>query len=211
MAAVALHNNGFPAVDRVSGVVLCDTYHHKEGHQFGPTNHSIHFGLICIAYVIQSSSKLRIRTHPNKLDLTISFSHQNSLRTFLVIMCYLWACVFSLFQIIFIVNSKEYRSLYGQNPLKSPPKQINKPQKTAKIERVKFFPSPNFNKETEKLKSSPKIDKYDRHPFAIAKSQRIQNEYNEMRRHYLNRSQYESKFWWEKNKSNINSWVITST
>lgn len=126
----------------------------------------------------------------NILHLADFVNHSNSLWTFSVLMGYLWACVVSLFQIIFIVNSKEYRALYGDNPLRMPPKLLNKPPKTAKIERVKFFPSPNFNKESDKLKLSPKIDKYDRHPFGIAQSQRIQNEYNEIRRNYLSQSHY---------------------
>lgn len=105
-------------------------------------------------------------------------------------MFYFWACVLSLFQIIFIVNSSEYQTLYGENPLKAPTKSIPISSKTAKVEKVKFFPSPNFNKGADKLKASPVIDKYDQHPFAIGQSRRIQNEYNDMRRNYLNQSHF---------------------
>lgn len=99
---------------------------------------------------------------------------------------YLWACVLSLFQVIFIVRSEKYRSVYGNDPLQPKPKSsAMKSTKKSKVERVKFFPSPNFNNDTDKLKSSSKANKRDEHPFTISRSQRIQNEYVEMRRSYL--------------------------
>ncbi|XP_031635564.1 uncharacterized protein LOC116348645 [Contarinia nasturtii] len=106
--------------------------------------------------------------------------------TFVILLLgYLWACVLSLFQVIFIVKSEKYRSVYGDDPL-HPLQAANaiKSMKNTKVERVKIFPSPNF-KDTEKLKSLTKSNNCD-HPFAISRSQRIRNEYMEMRRNYLN-------------------------
>ena len=106
-----------------------------------------------------------------------------------MILLYLWGCVVSLFHAIFIVKSAKYRAVFGDDPLISPPKSIlsgsNRP---AKVERVKFYPSPNFDKEADKLKPTPPIldTPAGQHPFGIRESRRIKNDYIEVRRNYLN-------------------------
>lgn len=124
---------------------------------------------------------------------TFFFSHFQNFpllirSNFLVFLGYLWACVVSLFHIIFIVKSKKYRSVYGDNPLQVALKPIlNKSSRKAKVERVKFYPSPNFNKEADKLKSSPKLSQSAAGPYGMGQSRRIRNEYIEMRHNYLNK------------------------
>lgn len=86
-----------------------------------------------------------------------------------------------------MVKSSKYRSTYGENPLKPASKSVsNISSREVKVERVKFFPSPNFNKYADKLKLSPKVNKPDMHPFGVGQTRRIKNEYIEMRRNYLN-------------------------
>lgn len=109
---------------------------------------------------------------------------------------YLWACVLSYFQIIFIVNSSKYRTLYGENPLTAEPKPVlNEPPDVVKnhVERVKFYPFQQF-KEAEKPAPMPQIEKSPAkrkdHPFGINQSERLRNDYIEMRRNYLNQASF---------------------
>lgn len=112
-------------------------------------------------------------------------------------MGYLWSCVVSLFQIIFVVNSGGYRGIYGSNPLKPPPKPMrNKP---SNVEKVKFFSSPT---NVEKLKSSPESKNHRPYPTGLNNSQRLKDDYLEMRRKYLKKSGFDighgqtnSRFW----------------
>ncbi|XP_055309460.1 uncharacterized protein LOC129573187 [Sitodiplosis mosellana] len=94
------------------------------------------------------------------------------------VLLYLWGCVFSLFHAIFIVRTKSYRSVFGDDPLALPPKSIlNKSNEKAKVERVKFYPSPNFNTEADKLKPVVEVNKSVAHPFGVRQSRRIKNDY----------------------------------
>lgn len=104
---------------------------------------------------------------------------------------YLWACVVSLFQVIIVVNSSDYRTLYGDDPLKIPSKQAaNERAKKVKIENVKFYPSPDFHKNTDRAKVMAKLNRYTNKSYGANQPQRVQNEYIEMRRKYLNQSDY---------------------
>lgn len=104
---------------------------------------------------------------------------------------YLWACVVSLFQVIIVVNSPDYRTLYGDDPSKSQPKPLaNKRAKKAKVENVKFYPSQDFHKNTDQAKVMAKFNRYNNKSFDAYQPQRVRNEYIEMRRNYLNQSDY---------------------
>lgn len=112
---------------------------------------------------------------------------------------YFWVCVVSYFQVIFIVNSSKYRRLYGENPLSSAPTTEAKPitnepfTVTKPVERVRFYPLQQF-KDAEKPAPTPKIeqpkDKRNDHPFGINQSERLRNDYIEMRRNYLNQNSF---------------------
>lgn len=111
-----------------------------------------------------------------------------------VLYFYLWFCVVSLYQIIFVVNSTSYREQYGDNPLKAIAKQIVTKRTAIRNKlRIKFNlppknlakpnPLPKTNKNQRKTKQKPK--QAIRDPF-VNQSLRQRNDYIEMRRNYLN-------------------------
>lgn len=106
-----------------------------------------------------------------------------------MILGYLWACVVSLFQIIIVVNSPDYQAMYGVDPLKSTIKPAAKKQtRRITVEKVKFRPSPDFHRTTDRGTAIAKLDRYN---DSVNQSQRIQNDYIEMQRNYLNQANYD--------------------
>lgn len=79
-----------------------------------------------------------------------------------------------------IVKSTKYRQVFGDDPLKT----RNVREKAnraldAPIERVKFYPSPDFTENTiQKLNKNPSLS------MNPNQMQRIKNEYNEIRNNY---------------------------
>lgn len=109
-----------------------------------------------------------------------------------MILGYLWACVVSLFQIIIVVNSPDYQTMYGVDPLKSPIKPAAKKQmRRTTVEKVKFYPSPDFHKTSDRAKVIAQLNNYSDRSIGANQSQRIQNDYIEMRRNYLNQANYD--------------------
>lgn len=82
---------------------------------------------------------------------------------FLVFLGYLWYSVVSLFQIIIVVNSTEYKANFGNDPLVKKTKRNTSNTATSGwtqnvVENVKFYPSPDFNSSYNKpLKPHEKI------------------------------------------------------
>lgn len=79
-----------------------------------------------------------------------------------VILGYLWYSVVSLLQIIIVVNSVEYRALYGYDPLTKTTKRkvsnMTRPDLTNDfIENVKFYPSPDFSSNKDEKNSRKKF------------------------------------------------------
>lgn len=105
-----------------------------------------------------------------------------------VILGYLWACAVSLFQIIIVVNSPDYQTMYGVDPLKPAAK---KQTRRTTVEKVKFYPSPDFHKTTDRAKVMAKLNSYNDRSLGANQSQRIQNDYIEVRRNYLNQANYD--------------------
>lgn len=75
---------------------------------------------------------------------SITFSTINFFAVFLL---YMWSCVISLYQILSIVNTHNYKSLYGDDPLTEwtyNEKTALTDGKKMEVENVKFFPSSDF-------------------------------------------------------------------
>lgn len=98
----------------------------------------------------------------------------------LVFLGYMWACVLSLFQIIFVVNSPKYRSLYGDDPIHANRNGI--PIKNS-IKKVKFYPSPDFAHDAaQKQTNLIHLD------HASNQTERARNEYNELKSNFYLKS-----------------------
>lgn len=84
-----------------------------------------------------------VRTFSNK---TFPIDFNCFLTVFLL---YMWTCVISLYQIISIINTHNYKSLYGDDPLTDWPYD-EKPAtladgKKMEVENVKFYSSSDFS------------------------------------------------------------------
>lgn len=58
----------------------------------------------------------------------------------------------SLFLVIGVINSSEYRSLYGSDPLAENPNQNPPMNRSKDIQNVKVYPSPDFDVDIKSLK-----------------------------------------------------------
>lgn len=77
--------------------------------------------------------------------------------TFAVLLIYIWSCVIALFQVITVINTDNYKNLYGTDPLapwrpslmptRVPPSTTGQ---SAHVENVKFYPTPDFSKYSPK-------------------------------------------------------------
>lgn len=113
----------------------------------------------------------------------------------IVFVGYLWACVFSLFQVIFVVKSAKYRAIYGNDPLK-PNANTMAVVKNNDVKRVKFFPSPDFDNDPT-IKQKKKIISEFNHSgptdeaytYSSGQTVRARNEYNDIRNTYLKNRQ----------------------
>lgn len=90
-----------------------------------------------------------------------------------VLLSYLWYSVVSLLQIIIVVNSMEYRALFGNDPLAEKTKREVSIMKTPvwtqnAIENVKFYPSPDFSSNMESLKPREKNPREKFQPTTIS-------------------------------------------
>lgn len=93
--------------------------------------------------------------------------------TLSVLLGYLWYSVVSLLQIIFVVNSMEYRALFGNDPLAEKTRRKVSNMKTPgwtqnAIENVKFYPSPDFSSNMESLKPREKNSRAKFQPTTIS-------------------------------------------
>lgn len=206
MAVVAVHYIGDISINGCIGIVLYDNDYYKEGNQSGLIDHLLRFGdifivyntfilfnkcvFVCVFILIYRIHLVEFGIIENSDFFTNKFCHCFFLFLFSfhpVVLTYMWACVVSLFQLISIVKSKKYRSLYGDNPLKSTHISTLINESSTRKSDVKLFPLHNLNKNTQQLQSSPnERNKYVKHPFSIGQTQRIRNKYMRMRRFYLN-------------------------
>lgn len=114
---------------------------------------------------------------------------------FSVFFGYLWFCVVSLFQIIFVVNSSDYRARFGKNPLKTRPNpSTQKPppiEKSAK--KLRFSSSVELNDKSIHFEPAAKVKKWQQQTqmLALNQSRRLRNDYIEMRHNYLNQPHFD--------------------
>lgn len=108
--------------------------------------------------------------------------------------------MFSLYQVIGVINSPEYQSLHGSNPLS--PNKINdsrsNPSNLDKsVKRVKFFPFPDFN---DNNNPKPKQRKHEielqhaNQPNEFFQKTRTKNDYKEMKKTILINRQFRTDY-----------------
>lgn len=83
---------------------------------------------------------------------TFCFCHRHPVVhiIFTVFLLYMWTCVISLYQIINIINTQNYKSLYGDDPLTDWSYNNDKASsltdnKSLEVENVSFFSSSDFS------------------------------------------------------------------
>src|ERR1700761_8073514 len=83
-----------------------------------------------------------------KLSNTIFFKRCKKTLTLSVYLLYMWTCVIALYQIISVINTQNYKALYGDDPLAERPsneKPASKVGKNMEIENVQFYSKSDFS------------------------------------------------------------------